>query len=235
MITPFCPQNSAAVQAQLAQLADPQYKEFQESLMPGISTAYGVRLPELRKLAKQILKGAPADYLTLCPPSCFEEVLLRGMVLGGLNIDWKEKQPLVEEFLPFIDNWAVCDTFCSGLKPRSVAERQTMWEFLKHYYTDDREYFVRFAVVMQLAHFVDEEHLEEGLSLLTQGIHPGYYVKMAVAWAVSVWFVSFPKQVEELLERNCFSPWVQNKAIQKIRESRRVGKEVKDSLLRYKR
>ena len=88
--------------------------------------------------------------------------------------------------------------------------------------------------VMQLSHFVDAAHLEEGLGLLGQVRHPGYYAKMAVAWALSVWFVKFPQETESLLAQRAFDPWVQNKAIQKVRESRRVSKEDKDRLLSYK-
>ena len=109
-----------------------------------------------------------------------------------------------------------------------------MWEFLKPLYASDEEYKARFAAVMQLSHFVDAVHLEEGLGLLGQVRHPGYYAKMAVAWALSVWFVKFPQETESLLAQRAFDPWVQNKAIQKVRESRRVSKEDKDRLLSYK-
>ena len=97
-----------------------------------------------------------------------------------------------------------------------------------------REYYARVACVVQLSHFVDSEHLEEGLSLLQQVKHPGYYAKMAAAWALSEWYVKFPQAVGQLLAQQTLEPWVQNKAIQKVRESRRVSKAEKDALLRYK-
>ena len=108
-----------------------------------------------------------------------------------------------------------------------------MWEFLNPLYTSTMEYEVRFAAVMQLSHFVDQEHLDEGLALLTTVGHPGYYAKMAVAWALSIWYVKFPEETRSL-ERRVLDPWVQNKAIQKVRESLRVSREEKDVLLRYK-
>ena len=77
-------------------------------------------------------------------------------------------------------------------------------------------------------------HMEEGLSLLQQVKHPGYYAKMAAAWALSEWYVKFPQAVGQLLAQQTLEPWVQNKAIQKVRESRRVSKAEKDALLRYK-
>ena len=234
MMAPFSPQDCAALRRELESLADPAYKAFNESLLPGVETAYGIRLPQMRQVAKALLRQDPAGFLEHFQPNCYEETQLRGLVIGGMKLPWEEKRPLVEDFLPRIDNWAVCDTFCGSLKSRSPQDVPLMWEFLKPLYASDEEYKARFAAVMQLSHFVDAAHLEEGLGLLGQVRHPGYYAKMAVAWALSVWFVKFPQETESLLAQRAFEPWVQNKAIQKVRESRRVSKEDKDRLLSYK-
>ena len=234
MMAPFSPQDCAALRQELESLADPAYKAFNESLLPGVETAYGIRLPQMRQVAKALLRQDPAGFLEHFQSNCYEETQLRGLVIGGMKLPWEEKCPLVEDFLPRIDNWAVCDTFCGSLKPRSPQDVPLMWEFLKPLYASDEEYKVRFAAVMQLSHFVDAVHLEEGLGLLGQVRHPGYYAKMAVAWALSVWFVKFPQETESLLAQRAVEPWVQNKAIQKVRESRRVSKEDKDRLLSYK-
>ena len=234
MMAPFSPQDCAALRRELESLADPAYKAFNESLLPGVETAYGIRLPQMRQVAKALLRQDPVGFLEHFQPNCYEETQLRGLVIGGMKLPWEEKCPLVEDFLPRIDNWAVCDTFCGSLKPRFPQDVPLMWEFLKPLYASDEEYKARFAAVMQLSHFVDAAHLEEGLGLLGQVRHPGYYAKMAVAWALSVWFVKFPQETESLLAQRAFDPWVQNKAIQKVRESRRVSKEDKDRLLSYK-
>lgn len=233
-MAPFSPQDCAALRQELESLADPAYKAFNESLLPGVETAYGIRLPQMRQVAKALLRQDPVGFLEHFQPNCYEETQLRGLVIGGMKLPWEEKRPLVEDFLPRIDNWAVCDTFCGSLKPRSPQDVPLMWEFLKPLYASDEEYKARFAAVMQLSHFVDAAHLEEGLGLLGQVRHPGYYAKMAVAWALSVWFVKFPQETESLLAQRALEPWIQNKAIQKVRESRRVSKEDKDRLLSYK-
>ena len=234
MMAPFSPQDCAALRRELESLADPAYKAFNESLLPGVETAYGIRLPQMRQVAKTLLRQDPVGFLEHFQPNCYEDTQLLGLVIGGMKLPWEEKRPLVEDFLPRIDNWAVCDTFCGSLKPRSPQDVPLMWEFLKPLYASDEEYKARFAAVMQLSHFVDAVHLEEGLGLLGQVRHPGYYAKMAVAWALSIWFVKFPQETESLLAQRAFEPWVQNKAIQKVRESRRVSKEDKDRLLSYK-
>ena len=129
MIAPFTSQEYQALLQELESLADPQYKAFHEGLIPGVSMAWGVRLPALRGLAKKLLRGNPVGFLEKTQPGSYEETLLRGLVIGGLNLPWEEKRPWVEDFLPRIDNWAVCDTFCNSLKPRSPEDRQGMWAF----------------------------------------------------------------------------------------------------------
>ena len=196
---------------------------------------YGVRLPALRALAQRVLQGDPLDFLRNSRPASYEATMVRGLVVAGLQLPWEEKRPWVEDFLPRIDNWAPCDAFCTSLKPRFPGDVAELWAFARPLYSSVQEYEARFAVVLQLSRFVKEEHLEEGLFLLQQVQHPGYYAKMGVAWALSVWYVSFPQEVEALLAQRTLEPWVQNKTIQKIRESRRVRPEEKEALLRYKR
>lgn len=220
---------------ELEQLADPGYKTFHEGLIPGSSMTYGVRLPALRALAQRVLQGDPLGFLQNSRPASYEETMVRGLVVAGLQLPWEEKRPWVEDFLPRIDNWALCDAFCNSLKPRFPGDEAELWAFARPLYSSVQEYEARFAVVLQLSHFVKEEHLEEGLFLLQQVQHPGYYAKMGVAWALSVWYASFPQEVEALLAQRTLEPWVQNKTIQKIRESRRVRPEEKEALLRYKR
>ena len=220
---------------ELEQLADPGYKTFHEGLIPGSSMTYGVRLPALRALAQRVLQGDPLGFLQNSRPASYEETMVRGLVVAGLQLPWEEKRPWAEDFLPRIDNWALCDAFCNSLKPRFPGDEAELWAFARPLYSSVQEYEARFAVVLQLSHFVKDEHLEEGLFLLQQVQHPGYYAKMGVAWALSVWYVSFPQEVEALLAQRTLEPWVQNKTIQKIRESRRVRPEEKEALLRYKR
>ena len=168
---------------ELEKLADPGYKTFHEGLIPGASMSYGVRLPDMRALAQKVLRGDPVSFLKGTHPASYEETMVRGLVVAGLKLPWEEKRPWVEDFLPRVDNWAVCDSFCNSLAPRFPGDGAALWDFLRPLYPDSQEYYARVACVVQLSHFVDSEHLEEGLSLLQQVKHPGYYAKMAAAWA----------------------------------------------------
>eukprot|EP00831_Metopus_contortus_P058888 TRINITY_DN5097_c0_g1_i6.p1 TRINITY_DN5097_c0_g1~~TRINITY_DN5097_c0_g1_i6.p1 ORF type:complete len:170 (-),score=25.43 TRINITY_DN5097_c0_g1_i6:146-655(-) len=113
--------------------------------------------------------------------------------------------------------------------------QDTFWKFIQPYLDSDREFFVRFGVVMLLSYYVDEEHISLVLERLDSITHEGYYVKMAVAWAVSVCYVKFPNITHAHLENSSLDNATYNKAIQKICESYRADEEAKNILRGMKR
>ena len=230
----FTPADYAAILEKFSELSDPKYKAFNESLIPGTSTAYGVRVPAIRNIARAVIKSSPEDFLKVSRPDSYEEIMLRGMVIAGMKLPVSDKLPLIEGFLPLIDNWAVCDTFCGDIKLRSPEEKRLIWEFMEPLFCDPREFYARFVLVMCLGHFVEPDYILRGLGAIEALTQEQYYVRMAAAWAVSVCYVKFPGETLPLLQRRTLPKFTQNKSIQKIRESYRVPKEDKDMLLQYK-
>ena len=230
----FTPADYAAILEKFSELSDPKYKAFNESLIPGTSTAYGVRVPALRDMARSIVKSGPEEFLRVSRTASYEEIMLRGMVIAGMKLPLSERLPLIEGFLPLIDNWAVCDTFCGDIKLRSPEEKRLIWEFMEPLFCDPREFYARFVLVMFLGHFVEPDYILRGLGAIEAITQEQYYVRMAAAWAVSVCYVKFPGETLPLLQRRTLPKFTQNKSIQKIRESYRVPKEDKDMLLQYK-
>lgn len=230
----FTAEDYRAVLSKLSGLSDPKYKSFHEGLIPGAAMAYGVRVPDMRAIAKSVIKQGPEDFLALSRTDSYEEIMLRGMVIAGMKLPLPERLPLIEGFLPLIDNWAVCDTFCGSLKLRSPEDKGLMWGFIGPLFPDPREFYARFALVMFLSHFVEPGYIEPGLSHIETLTQEQYYVRMAAAWAVSVCYVKFPEKTLPLLQRQTLPKFTQNKSIQKIRESYRVPPEDKEMLLRYK-
>ncbi len=216
--------------------SEPKYQKFSSALIPNLpaQAVIGVRLPILREIAREIAKGEWKEYLIGASDNFLEEVMLQGMVIGYLNVSLEEKLTWVAWFVPKINNWSVCDSFCTGLKMTKKHPRE-MWEFLQDYIRDDREYFIRFGVVMLLIYYTDEKYLDQGLKLL-EGIRSQYYyVKMAVAWAVSRYYLSDPKQTLEFLNNCQLDDFTYNKSLQKITESRKVDKETKALMRSMKR
>ena len=156
------------------------------------------------------------------------------MIIGYLKCDMEERMRFLDEFVPQINNWAVCDSSCMTYK--FMKKDQELWyRYLEKFFDSNQEYEIRFGIVSLLDHFVTEEFIERVLDKLAGICHEGYYVKMAAAWAVSICYVKFPKQTWELLEGDELDDFTHQKSIQKIRESYRVSKEEKEKVLGLKR
>ena len=210
---------------------DEKYRKFNESLIPGAeNTSVGVRLPVLRAMAKTLLREDWRAFLSLSAESDIHEIiLLRGLIIGAARIPYGEKLALTEAYVPYITNWASCDTFCSSMKDAKKHLPETM-DFLRPYLQSDREFSLRFGIVMLMDHFLTDRYIDEVLEILCAADHPGYYVKMAAAWALSTAFVKYRDKTLVRLEARTLDPWVQNKAIQKCRESFRISAEDKEYL-----
>ncbi len=225
----------------LRESADEKYKDFNSSLIPGETILMiGVRMPRLREVAKKIAKEQGREYIeALCQAEkrgavYHEELLLHGMVIGYLKCSNEERMALLDNFIPKIRNWAVCDSSCMTYKFMKKDSEEWFTYLMK--YTDSKsEYELRFAVVAMLDHFVTEPFIDRVLEVMGRISHEGYYVKMAAAWAVSVCYIKFREKTEELLQSQKLDDFTQNKSIQKIRESYRVSKEEKEALLQWKR
>lgn len=218
---------------ELLALADPRYRDFSASLIPGVGPMLGVRLPRLRAIARRIARGDWRTFLDTFEAHCFEERLIEGFVIGYAPCPIEEKLPRVARFIPRIDNWAVCDSFCWRLR---AEEREAMWRFIQPGFRSTAEYGIRFAVVMALNNFVDAEHIDALLERLGAIRHEGYYARMGVAWAVSVCFVKQTEKTRRWLTEACpLDDWTFNRSIRKILESFRVSAADKAALRRLRR
>lgn len=222
------------LKAELENLADPAYLKFHSRLVPGTSLSYGIQIPKLRKLAKEILKqDNPHEFLAVENTDSYEETIIKALVIAGLKTGFFEKLVYIENFLPSIDNWAVCDTFCTAIRI-SPKEESEVLQYILPLFSDTRTYYARFAIVMFLAHFTKEGFISAGLSELLSVKSEEYYVQMAAAWAVSVCFVKDRESTISFLAARQLPKFTQNKSIQKIRESLRVSPEDKKMVLAYK-
>ncbi|HHY28430.1 MAG TPA: DNA alkylation repair protein [Desulfitobacterium dehalogenans] len=224
----------AKIKDQLGELAEEEYRVFASGLLPNISNILGVRLPLLRKMAKEITKADWREYLKTAREDFFEEIMLQGMVIGCAQCSPEERLSTIREFVPKINNWSVCDSFCSGLN-FTKENMKLVWEFLQPYARSEEEFEIRFAVVMLLFYYSDKEHIEAVLEILDSIRHEGYYVKMAVAWAVSICFIKLPEQTIPYLQNNHLDDFTHNKSLQKITESYRVDQETKKQIRLMKR
>lgn len=214
----------------IIEISDKEYKEFHSNLCPGVNNILGVRVPKLRSLAKEIVQeGKQFEYLEIKQLDYYEEIMLQGMLIGFIKNDIEEVKKQLKKFVPKIDNWAICDVTCAGLKITKKYEKE-MWEFILKYLNSKKKYEVRFVIVMMLDFFINEQYIDRVLEILRKERIDDYYVKMAIAWAISIAYIKYPEKTLAVLESNELSDFTHNKAIQKINESYRVDRLKKEEL-----
>ena len=226
------------IKKELKQLVDEKYREFHKGLCPGTENILGIRVPVLRDYAKKLAKEYEIkELLKNIDNEYYEEIMLQGMLIGLEKDKDKGIQNIlkdIEEFVPKIDNWAVCDVFCAGLKMTKKHVKE-MWDFLQKYVTSDKEFEIRFGVVMILDYYITEEYLERIFAIFDSIKSNQYYVQMAVAWAISICLIKFYDKTINYLETSHIDKFTYNKALQKAIESYRITEEQKSFLRKMKK
>lgn len=215
------------VREELISLSDEKYRDFHKNLCPGVENILGVRLPILRKISKNLSKDNYLDYLNNKDLKYYEEIMIKGLTIGYIKVDNDTRFDYIKNFIPYIDNWAVCDSFCNNLKFTNKNMNE-VWNFLMTYLSSSNEFELRFVIVMILNYFLTEKFIDDVLNIFNNIHHEGYYVKMAVAWAISFAYIHFPEKTLEFLKNNNLDKFTYNKSLQKIIESNRVSKDDKN-------
>lgn len=179
--------------------------------------------------------GKKAAAGTEEPVQYMEELMLYGMVIGCMKEKLEELFPYIERYVAQIDNWSLCDSFCVGLK-QTKKQPRVMWDFLQPYLRSEKEFDLRFGVVMLMDFYVAPEYIDRLLQIFDGIRHEGYYVKMAVAWALSVCLVKqWDKSFAYMASKdNHLDEFTFGKTVQKCRESYRLTDRQKQDLTALK-
>lgn len=217
----------------------------------------GLHVPEMKAVAKQIANGSDAcdvirgfekeherDRFSLC----YEETVVWGLAINATKCSMGDRMEMVRRFVPAIDNWGVCDTFCCNTKWVDRIDSEALWAFLQPYFDSDKEFEVRFAVVMSMCHLLKEEWLSRLFTRLecldfarirseyipakearTKGITEGialgaspYYVRMAVAWLFATALAKYPEVTRSFVRSSALPDDVKRLYVRKARESFRT-------------
>lgn len=223
------------IKKELKELQDKKYQEFHKNLCPGTLNIIGIRVPILRNYAKELLKKYKfEEIIKSLDNEYYEEILLEGMLIGLSKQNFETTVKHIENFVPKINNWAVCDTFCAGLKI-TKKHKEEMFEFLQRYLKSNKEFELRFAIVMLLDYYIDEQYLEKLFRIFDSIKSEKYYVQMATAWAISICLIKYYDETCEYLKTAKLDDFTYNKALQKAIESFRIAKEQKDFLRKMKK
>lgn len=224
------------IRKELLDLKDDRYNEFNKKLCPDTKLEMlGIRIPILRSLAKELVKEDYRVYLDNIETTYFEEVLLEGFIIGYSKVDIDEKLELIKRFVPKIDSWEISDTFCPTLKIKEK-DKEKVWEFILPYLKSDKEFEIRFAVIMMLDYYIVDEYVDKVILELDKIENNGYYAKMAVAWTLAEIGIKYNEKAMQYLKgKNNLDDFTYNKALQKLRESYRISKEQKEELKKMKK
>ena len=226
------------IKEHILKLADEKYKEFHSKLCPNTDNILGVRVPILRNYAKELSKNYTTDELLKnIDNQYYEEIMLQGMIIGlSKEKDFEVIKKYIKDFVPKIDNWAICDVFCAGLKI-TKKYKEHMWDFIQTYLKSKNEFYLRFAIVMILDFYIEEEYLERNFEIFNNVRSDKYYVQMAIAWAISICLIKYyDKTIKYLKSKECkLDNFTYNKSLQKARESYRISKEQKEELQKMKK
>ena len=209
--------------------ADEGYGDFNQKLLKNDKIkVIGVRVPTLRQLAKQY--RGELNALMCFPDDYFEVTFLKCAVAGSLPFEQFLKY--VETLVPLIDNWATCDCFAA---PCIKKHQGQFLPYIEKFFSDGREFVRRYALVTLLHYYVEEQYLPLIESYLKRCDNEPYYVMMAAAWLLAEILVKHYDRGVSILQEGSLAQKINDKGIQKARESFRLTAEQKAALLKYKK
>ena len=205
------------------------YADFQAKLTPTIAREkfIGVRVPDVRAIAKSYKKDEEVSlFMAALPHNYYDENMLHGLLISEIK-DYGKCLEELDKFLPFVDNWAVCDIMSPKVFKKHRSELMTE---IRRWTASDHVYTCRFGIEMLMSHYLDDDFRLEYLELPASVISDEYYVNMMIAWFYATalakqWDAAIP-----FIEKYRLGKWVHNKTIQKARESFRITPEQKEYL-----
>lgn len=226
--------NISNLRKQLEELSNSKFKNFSSTITKNEHPMVGVPIPKLRVLAKELCKEDCEDFLNNNPMHFYEEIMLQGFVIGYCKLNNQTKFEYLKKFIPQIKDWSQCDCVVSSLK-FFKKDLQKTYEFLQPYFISENEFEKRFAIISFMDYFLNEEYIDEILEKLVSVESEFYYVKMGVAWALSVCFVKYYNKTLRKFKLCNLDDFTFNKTIQKCIESFRIDEKQKLELRALKR
>ncbi len=222
------------IQKTLFTMSDEKYRDFNAKLIPTVdkSTVIGVRTPDLRKLAKELLKnGQGREFIKNLPHKYYEENNLHAFLLEKIT-DFDEAVKELDKFLPFVDNWATCDSMNPKVfakYPERTKQQALLWVNSEHTYT------VRYGIGLLMRYFLDDNFTLDVLEAVAAIRSDEYYINMMIAWFFATALAKQYDSAVKYIENNSLDKWVHNKTIQKAVESYRIADETKKYLRTLKK
>ena len=216
--------------------AEETYRDFNAKLLCSDLPVIGLRVPFLRKMAKEIAKKDGVGFLQACGTDTYEERLLYGLVAASLSVSYEEFLPYCDHYTEHLaENWAHCDIFCSSVKKSIKGHEREFFQHIGGYLCSENPWVVRMGLVMMLSNYLTEEYMEDVLKRTDSVSSEHYYIRMAQAWLLATVWAKDREMMLSFIENHHLDDWTWNKFIQKCCESYRVSAEDKAFLRSLKR
>ena len=213
----------------LFSLKDDEYQKFNQKIVK-TDNIIGIRLPILKNIAKIIAQNDYLSFIKNNKHQYSEEIMLHGLVITYLKIDFNESIKLFDEYIKYIDSWATCDSVVMNYKVVSKNLDICLIK-IKEYLKSDKPFIKRVGIVL-LFYYLNDDYIDEVLKLINSIKSDDYYVKMANAWLISICLVKYYDKTVKFLKSCQLDDWTYNKALQKAIESYRI--KDKDTLRKMK-
>lgn len=220
------------IRLKLFELVDEKYKQFHSKLVPGEKAIMGVRVPLVKKLAKEVSQNNPSEYLKAPYTDYHEECLLYGLVIGYIKTDIHTLLGYIDKWVDCVNNWAVCDSGVMNMKLiGKMQNRDVVWKYvITKLNNTDKPFIKRVMIVIMFSYFNCNNYINKVLDVYENINDDNYYVKMAIAWGLCDYAIKHFDAVMNLFKKKSLDSFIQNKAIQKCCESFRLSAEQKQQL-----
>lgn len=217
-----------AIINKLFTLKDEKYKAFSQKLINKDEQLIGVRIPDLRVMAKEISQSNLEEYISSYQGTYFEEKMLLGMSLGYTN-DIKLYDKYLWFFSQKITNWSICDSSASTFK-LIKKEQNHFYPIVLKMLRSNQEFQIRFGIILLMDYYLIPNYLEEVISEVINIHSDYYYVKMAIAWLLCECYIKYPLKIDDFINSKYLDAFTLNKTISKINDSFRVNEKQKKML-----
>lgn len=212
---------------------DIKYKEFHQKLTFD-NTLIGIRTQKLKEIAKDIYKGNYIEYLNISKNKTYEEKMIYGFIISNNKEFDKETIKYINKYTKLINNWALCDLFCSNLK-FVKRNKKEVYNYIISKINNNNMWIRRLCFVLLLDYYIEDEYIDNIFKLCDKYNTKDYYVQMSIAWLISICYIKYKDKTTLYLDNNNLDDFTHNKAVQKIIDSKRINKEEKNIIKEKRR
>ena len=211
---------------------DLKYKEFHSKLILS-NNLIGIRTPILKEIAKKISKGDYKTFIKLNKHEIYEEIIIHGLIIGYLS-NFNESLSLLDNFIPYVDNWAINDIVCANMKMFKKYQEIGFNKIL-NYIESKNPFQIRIGIVLLLDFYINDKYIDKIFDIVDNIKNDNYYVRMASAWILSICYIKYKEKTYNYLLNNNLEKFTFNKTISKICDSKRVDIKDKEKLKKIRK